>query len=168
MSDQPTRGQRTQKVSASADPSSDAPAPEPPGPLRRLARAGAALLVARAEFASVELALARAQLMRWLLLALLALLLGLLGLLSLTALVVLMLWPVLGWGALPLVAVGYIGAGALVVRRLLNDLDTAPPLLQETLQELKRDRAALSQAMAGDNAADNAAAATAAAAAQAK
>lgn len=125
------------------------PTQDPPGPLRRLARAGAALLVARAEFASVELALARAQLMRWLLLALLALLLGLLGLLSVTALLTLALWPLLGWAALLVPAVGYLAAGAWVVLRLLREVDTAPPLLHQTLQELTRDREALMQAMAG-------------------
>lgn len=127
----------------------DGGSPRPPGALRRLVRAGAALLVARAEFASVELALARAQLMRWLLLALLALLLGLLGLLSLTALVTLLLWPALGWGALLLPAIVYGGAGAWVVRRLTHEVATAPPLLHETLQELMRDRDALRQAMSG-------------------
>ena len=121
--------------------------PRPNGALRRMVRAGGALLVARAEFASVELALARAQLMRWLLLALLALLLGLLGLLSLTALVTLLLWPVLGWGALLLAAIVYVGAAVWVVRRLLHEVATAPPLLHETLQELMRDRDALRRAM---------------------
>jgi uncharacterized membrane protein YqjE len=121
--------------------------PQPHGALRRLVRAGGALLVARAEFASVELALARAQLMRWLLLALLALLLGLLGLLSLTALVTLLLWPVLGWGALLLPAIVYVSAGIWVVRRLMHEVATAPPLLHETLQELMRDRDALRRAM---------------------
>lgn len=123
--------------------------PRSPGPLRRLVRAGGALLVARAEFASAELALARAQLMRWLGLALLALLLGLLGLLSLTALVTLLLWPALGWGALLLPAVVYVGGGVWVLRRLMHEVATAPPLLHETLQELMRDRDALRRAMGG-------------------
>ncbi len=131
----------------------DSAAPDAPGPLRRLTRAGAALLVARAEFASVELALARAQLIRWLLLALLALLLGLLGLASLTALITLLLWPRLGWVALLLPALLYLAGAGWVLLRLTRDVKQAPPLLHETLQELKRDREALAQAMAGDAAA---------------
>lgn len=119
-----------------------------PGALRGLVRTGAALLVARAEFASVELALVRAQFVRWLLLALLALLLGLLGLLSATAVVSLVLWPLLGWGALLVPAVGYLAAATWVVVKLQREVDAAPPLLHETLQEIARDRDALLQAVA--------------------
>jgi uncharacterized membrane protein YqjE len=119
-----------------------------PGGLRGLVRTGAALVVARAEFASVELALARAQLIRWLLLALLALLLGLLGLLSATAVFALALWPLLGWGALLIPAVGYLAVAAWVVVKLQREVDAAPPLLHETLQEIGRDRDALVQAVA--------------------
>lgn len=119
-----------------------------PGALPGLVRAGAALLVARAEFASVELALVRAQFVRWLLLATLALLLGLLGLLSATAVVSLVLWPLLGWGALLVPAVGYLAAATWVVVKLRREVDAAPPLLHETLQEIARDRDALLQAVA--------------------
>ncbi|MCA3220343.1 MAG: phage holin family protein [Burkholderiales bacterium] len=119
-----------------------------PGALPGLVRAGAALLVARAEFASVELALVRAQFVRWLLLATLALLLGLLGLLSATAVVSLVLWPLLGWGALLVPAVGYLAAATWVVVKLQREVDAAPPLLHETLQEIARDRDALLQAVA--------------------
>lgn len=122
-----------------------------PGGLRGLVRTSAALLVARAEFASVELALARAQFLRWLLLALLALLLGLLGLLSATAVFSLVLWPLLGWGALLVPAVGYLAAAAWVVVKLQREIDAAPPLLHETLQEIAQDRDALLQAVAASD-----------------
>ncbi len=120
--------------------------------VRRLARTAGALLLARAEFASVELALVRAQLMRWLLLALLALLLGLLGLITVTALVALVLWPLIGWAALLLPALVYLAGAAWVMHRLMREIDDAPPLLSETLQELARDREALLEAMAGEDA----------------
>ncbi len=145
----------------------DGPAEDAPGALRRLVRTAAGLLSARAEFASVELALARAQLMRWLLLSLLALLLGLLGLMCVTAFVALALWPVLGGAALLLPGLAYVAGGWWVVRRLMRDVDTAPPLLQETLQELAQDREALLQALAGEEATRAKAAPAAAAAAPA-
>lgn len=121
------------------------------GAMRRLARTAAALITARAEFASVELGLVRAQLVRWLLLALLALLLGLLGLITLTALVAMMLWPLIGSAALLLPALAYLAGAGWVMHRLMREVDDAPPLLSETLQELARDREALLDAVAGDD-----------------
>jgi uncharacterized membrane protein YqjE len=121
-----------------------------------MARTAGALLLARAEFASVELALARAQFMRWLVLALLALLLGLLGLITLTALVAMALWPLMGGAALLLPAIAYLIGAAWVMRRLMREVDDAPPLLSQTLQELAQDREALLHAVSGDDAGDDA------------
>lgn len=90
--------------------------------------------------------------MRWLLLALLALLLGLLGLITVTALVALVLWPLIGWAALLLSALVYLAGAGWVMHRLMREVDDAPPLLSETLQELARDREALLEAMAGEDA----------------
>jgi uncharacterized membrane protein YqjE len=108
--------------------------------LRRLSAASVNLLLSRAEFASVELAQARAQLMRWLLLALGVLLFALLGLLAATALFVALLWPVLGWVALLLPALAYLFGAVLVFRHLQREIASAPPLLSDTLQELAKDR----------------------------
>ncbi len=130
-----------------------APQGAPRGAVRRLVRTAGALMLARAEFASVELALARTQFMRWLVLALLALLFALLGLITLTALVALVLWPLIGWAALLLPALVYMAGAAWVMQRLMREVDTAPPLLGATLQELASDREALLQAMAGEDAA---------------
>ncbi len=108
--------------------------------LRRLSAASVNLLLSRAEFASVELAQARAQLMHWLLLALGALLLALLGLLAATALFVALLWPVLGWVSLLLPAIAYLLGAVWVFLRLQREIEDAPPLLSDTLQELAKDR----------------------------
>jgi uncharacterized membrane protein YqjE len=108
--------------------------------LRRLSAASVNLLLSRAEFASVELAQARAQLMRWLLLALAALLLALLGLLAATALLVALLWPALGWMSLLLPAIVYLAGAVFVFQRLQREVQDAPPLLSDTLQELAKDR----------------------------
>lgn len=117
--------------------------------LRRLSAASVNLLLSRAEFASVELAQARAQLMRWLLLALGALLLALLGLLAATALFVALLWPVLGWVSLLLPAIVYLLGAVWVFLRLQREIEGAPPLLSDTLQELAKDRDAFRGQAAG-------------------
>ncbi len=117
--------------------------------LRRLSAASVNLLLSRAEFASVELAQARAQLMHWLLLALGVLLLALLGLLAATALFVALLWPVLGWVSLLLPAIAYLLGAVLVFQRLQREIEGAPPLLSDTLQELAKDRDAFRGQVAG-------------------
>jgi uncharacterized membrane protein YqjE len=108
--------------------------------VRRLSAAAVNLLLARAEFASLELAQARAQLMRWLLLALGALLFALLGLLAATALFAIVLWPALGWVAVMLPAAVYLLGAVFLMWRLQREIAEAPPLLSETLQELAKDR----------------------------
>ncbi len=108
--------------------------------LRRLGAVTSKLLLSRAEFASLELAEVRVQLLRWLVLALLATSLLVLALIAASALFVVLLWPVLGWIALLLVVVAYaIGALALGLR-LRREIAEAPPPLSETLRQLAQDR----------------------------
>lgn len=111
--------------------------------VRRLVGSAWSLVLTRAEFASVELSLARGQLLRWIALTLLAMLLALLALLALSALVVLVLWERLGVASVALLVVVYAAAAAIVWRRVQRELDEAPPLLAETFAELRQDRDAL-------------------------
>ena len=110
--------------------------------LRRLAASATSLMLTRAEFASLELAQARLQLMRWLGLALAAAMLGMLGLIALSATVVVVLWPAFGWATLAGLAVAYVVVTFWLVRRLQREVQAAPPLLEQTLVELARDREA--------------------------
>lgn len=111
--------------------------------LRRLISNAAALLLTRAEFASVELAQARAQLARWMGLALGAAVLALLGLGLASAWLALVLWPWLGALTLLLLGLGFALGSFLLVLNLRREIEAAPPLLAQTLQELERDRTAL-------------------------
>jgi uncharacterized membrane protein YqjE len=111
--------------------------------VRRLFATALDLMLARAEFATLELARSRAQLLRWLVLALLALIFALLTVLAGSALLVALLWPVLGWKAL-MVLFGLYLVGAIVPAwRLRRELADAAPPMSETLAELRRDRDAL-------------------------
>jgi uncharacterized membrane protein YqjE len=110
--------------------------------VRALASA-VALLLTRAEFASVELSIARAQAMRWLLMALGACVLAMLGLIALSAVIALSLWERFGWMPAAVLAVAYCAGAALLVGRLLQELGSAPPLLSQTFAELAKDRDAL-------------------------
>lgn len=111
--------------------------------LLRLLRSALGLALTRAEFASVELSLARAQLMRWLLLALAAAVLGMLGLIALSALIVLVFWDRYGWVPVGLLAILYVGAAGWLLLRVLEEVAVAPPLLEQTFAELARDREAV-------------------------
>lgn len=111
--------------------------------VRRLSAASVSLLLSRAEFATLELAQARAQLMRWLLLALVATMLALLALVAASTLLVFALWERFGWITLLAVGVAHALGAVLVLRRLDREIAAAPPLLAQTLQEVARDRDAL-------------------------
>ncbi len=101
------------------------------------------LVLVRAEFAAVELSLARAQAMRWLLLSLAACVLALLGLVALSGFLVALLWDRYGWVPLGVLGLLYsLGAGWLA-GRVWRDINGAAPLLSETFAELARDRAAV-------------------------
>lgn len=111
--------------------------------LRRAARAAASLLLARAQFAAVELTETGADALRWLLWALCATALLALTLISATVAIVLAVWDRLGWYALGLLTLAYAAATLFLVIRLWRALNARPPLLAQTLAELSKDRAAL-------------------------
>jgi uncharacterized membrane protein YqjE len=111
--------------------------------LSRLLRSALALLLTRAEFASVELSLARAQLMRWLLFALVAAVFAMLGLIAASAFIVFVLWDRFGWVPVGALAVLYGGAALWLVLRVVQEIGAAPPLLEQTFAELARDRDAI-------------------------
>jgi uncharacterized membrane protein YqjE len=116
------------------------------GPLNALRRVSArslGLLLSRVEFGTLELAQARAQLVRWLALALVCSVIFQLALLAASAALVVVLWD--RWGPFTLVALAlvYAGAGATVLMRLRREIAEAPPLLSKTLAELAKDRDAL-------------------------
>ncbi|MCC7247112.1 MAG: phage holin family protein [Lysobacter sp.] len=108
--------------------------------LRRLGATTSKLLLSRAEFASLELAEARAQLLRWLVLALLTTALLVLALIAASALFVVLLWPALGWVALAIVLLAYALAALVLGLRLRREIAEAPPPLSETLRQLAQDR----------------------------
>jgi uncharacterized membrane protein YqjE len=120
--------------------------PSPLAAVRRLSAASLALLLSRAEFASVELAQARAQLVRWFMLALAGALLALLAAVAASAWLVVALWERAGWVTLALLAAAFAAAAWWVLVRLQRDVRDAPPLFSQTLQELAKDRDALAAA----------------------
>lgn len=109
----------------------------------RVLHSALSLVLVRGEFAAVELSLARAQVMRWVLIALGASILALLGLFALSAFVVALIWDRFGW--LPILALGllYCLGAAGLLWWVLNDIARAPPLLSQTFAELARDRTAV-------------------------
>jgi uncharacterized membrane protein YqjE len=111
--------------------------------MRRAARAASALLLARAEFAAVELTQTGAEALRWLLWALAATALLVLALIAATAAIVLALWDRFGWYSLGVLALVYAGATFYLALRLWRVLRTRAPLLSQTLAELSKDREAL-------------------------
>ncbi len=108
--------------------------------VRRLLAATANLLLSRAEFASLELAQARAQILRWFTLSLLVMVLLLLTLIIGSALLTVALWPQLGWVTLAILLAVYALGAALALRKLMGEVTAAPPVLSQTLQELSNDR----------------------------
>ena len=119
--------------------------------VRRLSAASLALLLSRAEFASVELAQARAQLLRWFMLALAGALLALLAAVAASAWLVVLLWERAGWITLAVLAAAFAAAAGWVLLRLQREVRDAPPLLAQTLQELAKDRDALARAGASED-----------------
>ncbi|NOT87074.1 MAG: hypothetical protein HOP03_02715 [Lysobacter sp.] len=111
--------------------------------VRRLSAATVNLLLSRAEFASLELAQTRVQLIRWVALALFAMVLVLLALIAGSALVTVALWPRYGWITLAVLFALYGVSAVLVFRKLTGEISAAPPVLSATLRELSNDRDAL-------------------------
>ncbi len=124
--------------------------PSPLDAVRRLSASSLNLLLTRAQFASVELAQSRAQIMRWLGLALAGAVLALLALIAVSALLVIVLWDRSGPWTLLVLAVLYGLGGYIVVHRLQRELSEAPPLLAETLAEIAKDRDAILGRVEGD------------------
>ncbi len=121
--------------------------------VRRLSGATINLLLSRAEFASLELAQTRAQLLRWVALALFAMVLVLLALIAGSALLTVALWPRFGWITLAVLVAMYALGALVVFRKLTAEMSAAPPVLSETLRELSNDRdvfIARARAAAGD------------------
>lgn len=114
--------------------------------LRRLFASSLALARTRAEFAAVELAQARAQLLRWFGLAAMVLALATLATVAASALAVVLLWERLGWITLAALALLYATAALLTARHLAREVDGAGPLLGETLTQLGQDCEALAGA----------------------
>lgn len=118
-------------------------ASEPPGLLGSLAgiaRNTLALLLSRLELASVEMAEARAHLLRLIVVWTLAMLALLCGLAYASVTVAVLAWQSLGWVVLPLIAVGFLAAAlalALYARALLRRDKLSLPA---TMAELKADR----------------------------
>lgn len=111
--------------------------------LRRVSTAALNLLLSRAEFASLELAEARVQLLRWFLRGLLAMLLVVFAVATATALLVALLWPHVGPWSLLGFAVLYAGIALGLLGGLRREIDAAPPPLAETLRQLAEDRRAI-------------------------
>ena len=111
--------------------------------LRRVTTAALNLLMSRAEFASLELAEARAQLLRWFLRGLLAMLLAVFAVVTATALCVALLWPSIGPWSLLGFALLYAGVALAMLGSLKHEIDTAPAPLAETLRQLAEDRRAI-------------------------
>jgi uncharacterized membrane protein YqjE len=113
------------------------------GAIRRAAKAASALMLARAEFAAVELTQTGVDALRWLIWALVATALIALTLIAATATIVLALWDWLGWLSLALLTLTYAVGTAYLLVRLRRKLQTRRPLLAQTLAELSKDREAL-------------------------
>lgn len=111
--------------------------------IRRLSASALDLLLTRAQFASVELAQARAQVMRWISLALIGAILALLAVMCGSAALVILLWESYGALTLLVLAVAYAMAAYAAIRRLQHELSDAAPLLSDTLAELALDRDAI-------------------------
>jgi uncharacterized membrane protein YqjE len=109
----------------------------------RAAKAASSLLLARAQFAAVELTQTGADALRWLLWALGATALMALTLIAMTATVVLALWDRLGWISLGLLTLVYASATCYLILRLRRELRARAPLLAQTLAELAKDREAV-------------------------
>jgi uncharacterized membrane protein YqjE len=111
--------------------------------LRRAAAAAGSLLLARAEFAAVELTQAGTTAVRWMLTALVVATLVMGALIAIGAAVALALWERFGWYPVALLGLLYALSAWLLARRLLREMRTTPPVFAQTLAELARDREAL-------------------------
>lgn len=115
-----------------------------PGLLEAVSRVGGSLiglLQNRLELASLELDEARENLVLTLVAALAAGLLLAGAVIALSAWIAFALWPLFGQAVLGWIALVYALAGIGLIGWMRNRLKRAPPLLGDTLTELKRDAA---------------------------
>jgi uncharacterized membrane protein YqjE len=118
--------------------------------VRRLIHHAATLLLSRAELAGVELAAARARLLRWILLLLVCVALLALAASMAALAFVAAFWDSLGWRAALVPLALFAAAGVAVLVGLRREIAAAPAPLSLTLAELARDREALQGAIEGD------------------
>jgi len=111
--------------------------------LRRIADRGSALAMLRLELAGVELAQARAQFVRWIAMALAIAAFGLLAVGCLSALLVVVAGERYVVAVLGSLALAYAAAVLMLALRLRAEIEAAPALLEATLEELRKDREAL-------------------------
>ena len=115
-----------------------------PGLLESIARLGGSLfgmLQSRLELASIELGEAGGRLIFTLVVSFAAALLLAGAALALSAWIALALWATLGYAVLGWIALAYLAAGAGVLLWLRARLRQHPPLLADTLTELRNDAA---------------------------
>ena len=111
--------------------------------VRRLAGSALAMAQSRLELAGIELGEARDRLITTLMLAVAAALLGCAALVALSAWLVLALWDRTGPGILGGLAAAYAVAAVLLLAWLRSRARSDPPLLADTLAELRQDARAL-------------------------
>ncbi len=109
--------------------------------LTRLASSLFGMLQSRLELASIELGEARGRLIFTLVASFAAALLLAGAALALSAWIALALWATLGYAVLGWIALAYFGAGVGVLLWLRDRLRKHPPLLADTLAELRNDAA---------------------------
>jgi uncharacterized membrane protein YqjE len=109
------------------------------GIFRQAAALLAAALVTRGELAALELTEARDRAGRWLALAVAGAVLLLAALLVAGLLVATLFWDSHRVAAIAAVALVYGAAGAGLIAVMVSQVRTAPPLLDATLTELRRD-----------------------------
>ncbi len=112
---------------------------------RALVAGLAGLLRTRASLAVLELADARDALLRVLFMGAAALLLGGFALACLSALIVALCWDALGWGILLVLFALYGGLAMLLLQRARAIVASGRIGLQSTMDELRKDRDALSR-----------------------
>ena len=109
--------------------------------LQRLAGHLFGMVQSRLELASLELSEARTRLMLMLVASFVAVLLLGGAIAALSAWIAVALWPTLGHAVLGWIALVYGLAGGAVIWWLFARLRTDPPLLADTLAELRHDAA---------------------------
>jgi uncharacterized membrane protein YqjE len=126
---------------------------EDPGLLEALTRLGGSLfdmLQSRLELASIELGEARGRLIFTLVASFAAALLLAGATLALSAWIALALWSTLGYAVLGWIALAYFAGGTGVLLWLRERLRKDPPLLADTLAELRNDAAFMRSEAAPD------------------